>query len=299
MKIKIATRNSELAIFQANAVAVELNQRGFDTELVPIVSDGDKTDQPLHEIGGKGLFVSALESSLLSQEVDIAVHSLKDVPAKLNEEFVIAAVLKREDPSDVLITKEGWSMDNIPDNSVIATSSPRRKAQILDLNSNIQTMPVRGNIKTRIDKLNGSEFDGLIVAKAALNRLNLSFENAYEFSVNEMLPSASQGFIGIECLRSNIKIIDLLNKINVNQEMMLAKAERDFVSMLDGSCLSPIAILCTEDHKKIKITAKVLSQDGKKKIYKEITSNNESLNEDIVNLANEFINEGADTLINE
>ena len=136
MKIKIATRKSELALFQANYVAKKLNQLGgVTTELVPLLSEGDQTDKPLHEIGGKGLFVNKLESALILGDADIAVHSLKDVPAILDSKFKIASIFQRESASDILLSKEGWSLDTLPINSVIGTSSPRRKSQILNSRS--------------------------------------------------------------------------------------------------------------------------------------------------------------------
>ena len=194
MKIRIATRQSELALFQANYVAEKLNQlEGVATELIPLLSEGDQTDKPLHEIGGKGLFVNRLESALISGDADIAVHSLKDVPAVLDSNFEIASIFQRESACDILLSKEGWSLDTLPINSVIGTSSPRRKSQILNLRPDLNTIPVRGNIATRVKKLNDGAFDALIIAKAALNRLNLNFTNAYEFTLEEMLPAASQG----------------------------------------------------------------------------------------------------------
>ena len=298
MKIKIATRKSELALFQANYVAEKLNQLGgVATELVPLLSEGDQTDKPLHELGGKGLFVIKLESALILGDADIAVHSLKDVPAILNSKFEIASIFQRESASDILLSREGWSLDTLPINSVIGTSSPRRKSQILNSRSDLKTIPVRGNIATRIDKLNLGAFDGLIVAKAALNRLNLQLPNTYEFTLEEMLPAASQGFIAVECIKSNTEILNILRQINDETALLLAEAERSFVAKLNGSCLSPIAIYCFEDKEIIHVVAKVLSQDGQKKIYKKIESCKAQLKEDILVLANDFIAQGSNSMI--
>ena len=298
MKIKIATRQSELALFQANYVAEKLNQlEGVTTELIPLLSEGDQTDKPLHEIGGKGLFVNKLESALISGDADIAVHSLKDVPAVLDSNFEIASIFQRESASDILLSKDGWSLDTLPINSVIGTSSPRRKSQILNLRPDLNTIPVRGNIATRVKKLNDGAFDALIIAKAALNRLNLNFRNTYEFSLEEMLPAASQGFIGIECIKSNTKIHNILKQINNDTAYLLAEAERAFVAKLNGSCLSPIAIYCFEEKEAVHIIAKVLSQDGQKKLYKRIKSSKSELKDDISTLANDFVSKGSNTLI--
>ena len=299
MKIRIATRKSELALFQANLVAQELIKKNtkLDVELVPMTSDGDETNEPLHQIGGKGLFIKTLESALVNNQADVAVHSLKDVPAKLDSDFCIAAVLKRASPGDMLIRNNGSSMKEMPINSSIATSSPRRYAQIKNLNPQINIVPIRGNIATRIKKLDQENIDGLVVAKAALERLNINTENCYEFSFEEMLPAASQGYIGIECLASNEKIIDILKSINSHEDLILAQAERNFVSNLNGSCLSPIAIYCRQNIDQILISAKVLSQNGDKQIYKEIISSFKTIKKDINDLSKEFIALGADKLI--
>ena len=299
MKIRIATRKSELALFQANLVAQELIKKNakLDVELVPMTSDGDETSEPLHQIGGKGLFINTLESALVNNLADIAVHSLKDVPAKLDNNFCIAAVLERASPGDMIIGNNGLSIQELPLNSSIATSSPRRYAQIKNLNPEINIVPIRGNIATRIKKLGQENIDGLIVAKAAMERLNISTQNCYEFSFEEMLPAASQGYIGIECLASNSKVIDILKSINSHDDLILAQAERDFVSKLNGSCLSPIAIYCRQNADQILISAKVLSQNGDKQIYKEIISSFKSIEKDINKLSKEFIALGGDKLI--
>ena len=300
MKIKIATRQSELAMYQANFVANEIKKsiKDVEVELIPMTSEGDQTNKPLHEIGGKGLFISTLESALESNKVDIAVHSLKDVPASLDPKFKIINVFKRESPSDLLLSKDGKSFSDFLENATIGTSGPRRKAQINYLRPDIKTIPVRGNIATRINKLNEGYFDGLVVAKAAINRLGLK-QNSYEFSIDEMLPAASQGHIAIECLSSNKEIIETLESIGDSKELILANAERSFVASMDGGCLSPIAILCQNFNDEIKVTGKVLSYKGDKLIYKKMNSSFKDINKDIISFADEFILEGAKSLISE
>ena len=300
MKIKIATRQSELAMYQANFVANEIKKsiKDVEVELIPMTSEGDQTNKPLHEIGGKGLFISTLESALELNKVDIAVHSLKDVPASLDPKFKIINVFKRESPSDLLLSKDGKSFSDFLENATIGTSGPRRKAQINYLRPDIKTIPVRGNIATRINKLNEGYFDGLVVAKAAINRLGLQ-QNSYEFSIDEMLPAASQGHIAIECLSSNKEIIETLESIGDSKELILANAERSFVASMDGGCLSPIAILCQNFNDEIKVTGKVLSYKGDKLIYKKMNSSFKDINKDIISFADEFILEGAKSLISE
>jgi len=298
MKIRIATRQSELAMYQAKFVADELLAKinNIEVELLSMTSEGDQTDKPLHEIGGKGLFISTLESALEADEADIAVHSLKDVPAKLDPKFKIISVFSRESPEDLLLSKDGKSFSEFARNSTIGTSGPRRKAQINNLRPDIKTIPVRGNIATRIKKLNDGQFDGLVVAKAAIKRLGLK-QNSYEFSIEEMLPSASQGYIAIECLSDKKDIIKLLENIGDPKELILASAERSFVAAMEGTCLSPIAILCEDKNGQIKISGKILSYEGNKKIYKEKMSCFEDIAIDIMLFADEFILEGAKSLI--
>ena len=300
MKIKIATRQSELAMYQANFVANEIKKsiKDVEVELIPMTSEGDQTNKPLHEIGGKGLFISTLESALESNKVDIAVHSLKDVPARLDPKFKIINVFKRESPSDLLLSKDGKSFSDFLENATIGTSGPRRKAQINYLRPDIKTIPVRGNIATRINKLNEGYFDGLVVAKAAINRLGLQ-QNSYEFSIDEMLPAASQGHIATECLSSNKEIIETIESIGDSKELILANAERSFVASMDGGCLSPIAILCQNFNDEIKVTGKVLSYKGDKLIYKKMNSSFKDIDKDIISFADEFILEGAKSLISE
>ena len=187
-------------------------------EVIKIESDGDLTDTPLHMIGGKGLFISKLEQALCNNIADIAVHSLKDVPASLDKKFTIAATLPREEVADVLLLRDKLNISDLSKKLKIATSGPRRKAQLLGINSGFNIVPIRGNIQTRIDKMTTENLDGLIVAKAALNRLKISHPNIYIFSQEEMLPAAAQGAIGIEVIEENLKAEtnNLLQSINDN-----------------------------------------------------------------------------------
>ena len=188
MKIRIATRTSPLALLQTNQVIslIESAEPSSVCEIIPIESEGDLTEAPLHLIGGKGLFVSKLEAALSNGDADIAVHSLKDVPALLDPKFSIAATLSREDPSDAILLKDGITFNDLGKNSRIGTSGPRRKSQMLAMHPDLVIIPVRGNIQTRINKIVSENLDGLIVAKAALNRLKINYPNMYIFSENQM-----------------------------------------------------------------------------------------------------------------
>jgi hydroxymethylbilane synthase len=297
MKLRLGTRKSELALFQANYVSNKLSPLGVDVEIIPIVSEGDIKTGPLHEIGGKGLFVNKLEEALLKDEIDCAVHSLKDVPAKISNKFIINAVLPRESYADILVKKNNVDLLDMPDGAKIGTSSPRRAAQILNMNPNLKVEPIRGNIATRLSKLSTQDYDAIIVAEAALNRLEILCENSTKFKISEMLPSASQGYIGIQCLNIKNDLTKVIESVNSKTDMILANAERSFVAQLDGSCTSPICILCTLIDEKVQIQAKVISLDGKRQIAKNSISSLAELDKNIVTLADQFISEGARSII--
>ena len=282
MKIRIASRTSPLAIFQTKEVirSIESLNEGHECEIIKIESDGDLTDKPLFEIGGKGLFVSKLEKSLSKNEADIAVHSLKDVPTELAppgwHKFEIVAMLPREDFRDVILLKENIKFHDLKDGSKIATSGPRRKAQLLAINPKFEIIPIRGNIETRINKLINEDLDGLIVAKAAMNRLKIEYPNVYIFSEEEMLPAASQGVIGIQIFMGDPRrkeLINIFTKINHGDTFQTVYKERQIVSLLEGDCLSPISVLCKKLDNDLNLKVRVSNHSGTEIINEEIIVN--------------------------
>jgi len=272
MKIRIATRISPLAMLQTNEVIEKI--KFYDPEciceIIQMESEGDLTDAPLHTIGGKGLFVSKLEAALANGVADIAVHSLKDVPAKIDSQFSIAATLPREAEGDALLLRDGLTIDDLSENLKIATSGPRRKSQLLAMNSKLNIVPIRGNIQTRINKMNDENLDGLIVAKAALNRLKISHPNMCLFSEDQMLPAAAQGAIGIEVNSIELEsdIGNLLKLLNDESTHQATEIERRVVASLEGHCLSPISALCKIDSQDAELKVRVSNQDGTK-VYNE------------------------------
>ena len=266
MKIRIATRLSPLAMLQTNEVIkkIQFNNPECICEIIKIESEGDLTNAPLHLIGGKGLFVSKLEIALKNGIADIAVHSLKDVPAALDSKFSIAATLPREDPGDALLLRQGLTKTDLTRNLKIATSGPRRKSQLLAINPKLNIVPIRGNIQTRIDKINTDDLDGLIVAKAALNRLKISHPNKYLFSEEEMLPAAAQGAIGIEVSTNEVssEIDSLLKLLNDELTHQATEIERMVVASLEGNCLSPISALCKIYDQDAELKVRVSNLDG-------------------------------------
>ena len=274
MKIRIATRLSPLAMLQTNEVIERI--KFFDPrcvcEIIKIKSEGDLTDAPLHTIGGKGLFVSKLEMALENGSADIAVHSLKDVPALINSKFTIAATLAREEPVDAILLKEGLTISDLSKNLKIATSGPRRRSQLLAINPKLNIKPIRGNIQTRINKLQTDNLDGLIVAKAALNRLKILHPNIHVFTEEQMLPAAAQGAIGIEVKSTDISpyLSDLLSLVNDRLTFQSTEIERLVVASLEGNCLSPISALCKIDNQDVELKVKVSTQDGTE-VHNELT----------------------------
>ena len=272
MKIRIATRRSPLAMLQTHEVIerIKLFSPESICEIVQMESEGDLTDAPLHTIGGKGLFVSKLETAIANGVADIAVHSLKDVPAFIDSQFSIAATLPREDEGDAILLKEGLTIDDLSKNLSIATSGPRRKSQLLAMNSKLNIVPVRGNIQTRINKMNVDSLDGLIVAKAALNRLNIQHQNMYTFSEDQMLPAAAQGAIGIEinAIELESDIGNLLKLLNDESTYQATAIERTVVASLEGNCLSPISALCKIEARDAELKVRVSNQNGSK-VYNE------------------------------
>jgi hydroxymethylbilane synthase len=301
MKIRIATRRSPLAMLQTNEFIerIKLSNPECICEIVEMESEGDLTDAPLHTIGGKGLFVSNLEAALVNDVADIAVHSLKDVPALIDPQFSIAATLPREDYGDALLLREGLTIDDLSKNLKIATSGPRRKSQLLSMNSKLNIVPIRGNIQTRINKINTDNLDGLIVAKAALNRLKILHPNMYLFSEDQMLPAAAQGAIGIEIntVELESQLGNLLKLLNDESTYQATQIERMVVASLEGNCLSPISALCKIDAQNAELQVRVSNQDGSK-VYNEVVKFElDNKIEALQNLTKTLIKNGAKEII--
>jgi len=263
--IRIATRKSKLALWQANHVSNLLKKLPEieDVELLPLSTKGDQIlDQNLQKIGGKGLFIKELEYAILQNKADIAVHSMKDLPVLLQEEFFIAAVLKRESPFDCLISKKKLKLVELESGSLIGSSSLRRQAQILKLRPDLRLKNLRGNVNTRIDKLESGDYDAIILAEAGLERLKLSSKISQTFSTAEMVPAAAQGVIGIECLRQKEEIIDIVSRLNDFETEVTTNCERSVNSALFADCHSPIGSYATYANGKCRLESIVISPDG-------------------------------------
>ncbi|MEH7236207.1 hydroxymethylbilane synthase [Bacillus sp. JJ1562] len=272
-KIIVGSRRSKLAITQTNWVIQQLKNLGvpYEFEVKEIVTKGDKIlDVTLSKVGGKGLFVKEIEQALFDKEIDMAVHSMKDMPAVLPEGLVIGCVPKREDHRDVIISKGEVSFEKLPSGAIVGTSSLRRSAQLLAKRDDIEIKWIRGNIDTRLAKLENEDYDAIVLAAAGLKRLGWSDDVVSEFVEPEVcLPAVGQGALAIECREDDTEILLALSKLNDEYTQNTVSAERSFLHKMEGGCQVPIAAYATmSDDKEIALTALVGSPDGKI-IYKE------------------------------
>lgn len=269
MKIRIATRKSALALWQAEHVADALNALPAvdSVDLVPLSTRGDEIlDKSLQKIGGKGLFIKELEVAMQVGEADIAVHSMKDVPAEMPDGFCIAAVLERANHADAFVGRDGCVLDKLPEGARIGSSSLRRQAQLKLMRPDLRIEPLRGNVNTRLSKLDNGDYDAIILAAAGLERLGLQHYISQQFTPDEMLPAAAQGVIGIECLENNTELRAVLGHLNHAPTLQTTAAERAIAKTLDASCQSPVATHAVIDGSAMTVTALVAMPDGSKSI---------------------------------
>ena len=262
MKIRLGTRKSALALAQSEAVAAALKAAAphLEVELVKITTSGDKfTEFPLADIGGKGLFTKEIEEALIARTIDIAVHSMKDMPTELPGGLIIAAMLEREDARDVLIGRN--SLSDIPKGATFGTASLRRAAQILMKRPDLSIVTLRGNVETRLSKVQKGLIGATMLAQAGLNRLGIKGAGA-ALSTEEFLPAIAQGAVGIECREDNTPIRELLARINHEPTMQAAECERAFLRVLDGSCRTPIAGYAAISGDEIRFRGLIAKPDG-------------------------------------
>lgn len=268
-KIRIGTRSSLLALWQADFIAksIMMIDSRINYEIVKISTTGDKiTDSPLAKIGGKGLFVKEIEEALLKKKIDIAVHSMKDVPTKLPSELRIVAMTQREDPRDVLVSRRNKKFRELPLNAKIGTSSLRRQAQILSKRKDIKIIPLRGNLDTRLKKIKKEELDGIILAAAGMKRLGFEQDITEYLDPGEFLPAIGQGALGIEARLEDKMINSILSQINHEDTFKAVEAERSFLEKLEGGCQIPIAGYAEVRERTLHLTGLISSEDGKTSI---------------------------------
>lgn len=296
--IKIGTRDSQLALWQAHTVANKLNEIGYQTEIVAVKSDGDiQLDKPLYELGITGIFTKTLDVAMLSGKVDIAVHSMKDVPTALPQDIVQAAVLKRANTVDLLIHK--GNTDFLNTEATIATSSLRRKAQWLNKYPQHSIEDLRGNVNTRLKKLEESNWGGAIFAAAGLERIDLKPEN--HLSLNWMIPAPAQGAMMVVAMADDTFVLEALSQLNDIETEIATHIERQFLRTLEGGCTAPIGALATynETDDTIRLQGVLLSTDGKQRFDIDKTVPINEWKKLGYQAAQEILSKGGDALMKE
>lgn len=298
--LKIATRQSPLALWQAEYIRARLQELHPDltVELVKFVTQGDKIlDTPLAKIGGKGLFVKELEAALLDGRADLAVHSMKDVPMALPEGLTLAVICEREDPLDAFVSNQFEKFADLPQGAKVGTSSLRRKSQILKQRPDLQIIDLRGNVGTRLGKLDDGQYDAIILASAGLKRLGLSERIRHCLTPDISLPAVGQGALGLECRAADNEVLALIQPLLHEETDICVRAERAFNAYLEGGCQVPIAGYATLQNGQIHIEGRVGSADGQTLLRAELTdvaSNAQQLGE---NLARNLLDQGAGELL--
>ncbi len=298
--LKIATRQSPLALWQAEHIRARLEALHADltVELVTFVTQGDKIlDTPLAKIGGKGLFVKELEAALLDGRADLAVHSMKDVPMALPEGLTLAVICEREDPLDAFVSNAYASFDDLPQGAKVGTSSLRRKCQILKARPDLEIIDLRGNVGTRLSKLDAGNYDAIILASAGLKRLELADRIRHTLDPVVSLPAVGQGALGLECREDDQAVLDLILPLMHDESNVCVRAERAFNAYLEGGCQVPIAGYATLQDGQLTIEGRVGSVDGETLLQVNLKGQPEDAEKLGVQLAQELLALGAGELL--
>jgi hydroxymethylbilane synthase len=299
-KIRIATRKSELALWQANHVAQLLRQHhpGLEVELLPMVTQGDIIlDQPLASIGGKGLFLKELERALLNGTADIAVHSMKDVPVEAVPGLVVEVMLTRANPLDALLSRTGQGLDELPAGARVGTSSLRRQCQLKALRPDLRVADLRGNVNTRVRKLQEGHYDAIILACAGLERLGMDSLITEELGPPRWLPAATQGTIGVQCRADDDSVADLVSVLSDADAVLRTRAERAVATALQGSCQVPLAVFAENHNGDFRVSGMVGMPDGSQLLRAESRGAPEQATELAAAVAEDLIGQGADRII--
>jgi hydroxymethylbilane synthase len=298
--LKIATRKSPLALWQAEHVKAELGKLYPELiiELLPMSTRGDEIlDRSLAAIGGKGLFLKELERAMLDGEADLAVHSMKDVPAELPAGLHIAAVLTREDPRDAIVSNEVDSFEGLPEGAVLGTSSLRRQAQMQNLRPDLSIQPARGNVGTRLQRLDEGNFKAIMLAYAGLIRLGLADRARQVLDTDVCLPAVGQGIVGIECREDDKELNTLLAGLNDPVSHICLGAERAFAAALEAGCHAPVAAHAMLDGNQLYLRGLVATPDGSRVLKGEARGDANKARQMGLDLAQELIQKGAGEIL--
>ena len=300
MVLRIGTRGSKLALTQSEWVKkkIEGKHPHAQVQLVRIKTTGDKIlDSPLAKIGGKGLFVKEIEEALLNKRVDLAVHSMKDVPAALPEGLILATFPEREDPHDAFVSIECPNLDQLPQGARVGTGSLRRAAQLLHIRPDLELLPLRGNVDTRLRKLEAGEFQAIILAAAGMRRLGFEDRISQLFSTEQILPAIGQGALGLEVRHGDDETIGLINFLNDEETQVTVKAERAFLKELEGGCQVPMAAFSRLNGGRLDLEGLVAELDGSKIIRDRITGARNEAEDMGIRLARRILASGADEIL--
>lgn len=299
-KIRIGTRGSRLALWQADYIEGLLHQANKDIVLERIVikTEGDRDQRSsLTQIGGQGVFTKVIEDALIENRIDVAVHSLKDLPSTMTEELYLTAVPERGPVEDVLVTKDGLSLNELDQNATVATGSIRRCSQLLHLRPDLDIRDLRGNIETRLNKLYQQNLDGIIMARAAIYRLELDHVKYYNFSTDEMVPGVGQGAVGVQTRTDDEATNNIVRLISHQDTFDAVTAERAFLNELDSGCQFPVGAYAQIEEDILKITGFVGSDDGETVYREKIEGSVKEAEKLGRQLAQSFIAQGAQELL--
>ena len=273
-KIIIGSRGSKLALIYAERAKARILEFCHKVEIKKITTTGDINQKDrLSEIGGKGLFSKQIENELLSEKIDIAVHALKDLPSNETEGLLTNCFLKRNDPREVLISNSNYLIKDLKPNSIVGTSSFRREFQLKKIRNDLNYKLIRGNVDTRIKKLNEKFYDAIILSYAGIHSLKLDKNISQIFSTKEIIPSVGQGVVALQCRKKDIEIIKLLNNVNHKSTNICITAERQFLKVLEGDCETAVGAIANLQNENIKFEAELFSIDGKQRFYHKASKN--------------------------
>ena len=300
MLLRIGTRGSKLALVQSEWVKKKIEGRHphAQVHLVRIKTTGDKIlDSPLAKIGGKGLFVKEIEEALLNERVDLAVHSMKDVPAQLPEGLILSAFPAREDPRDAFVSVKYEILKQLPPGARVGTGSLRRAAQLLHIRPDLELLPLRGNVDTRLRKLEAGEFQAIILAAAGMRRLGFEDRISQLLSTEQILPAIGQGALGLEVRHDDEQTIGLIDFLNDEEAQVTVKAERAFLKELEGGCQVPMAAFSRLNGERLDLEGMVAELDGSKIIRDKITGEKNEAEDLGIRLARRLLASGADEIL--
>ena len=280
-KFIVGTRGSKLALIYTEKVMKFLkNVSSADIEIKKIVTSGDENQKDrLSNIGGKGLFSKKIETELINHKIDIAVHALKDMPSIETEGLITNFYLKRNSPNEIFISNNNIKFQDLKPNSTIGTSSYRREYQLKNIRSDLNYKLIRGNVDTRINKLENGDYDAILLSKAGIEALGLTNKITQEFDTEELIPCAGQGIIAIQCRENDKEVINILEKINDNQSRVIANAERNVLKILEGDCDTAVGVYAKITKDIVNIKAELFSVDGKQRFYVDESENEKMIND--------------------